>query len=311
MGSRVLSCLILAADAEGHTVVTIEGLAVGEELHPVQRAFHEAGAIQCGFCTPGMVLAAKALLDGNPTPTESEIRHALSGNLCRCTGYVKIVRAVQRAADACLASARDGRAMSRDFQWVGKATLRVDGIAKVTGQALYTDDLRVPGTLVGKILRSPQRTPELCALTPPGRRPCLASRLWSQVRTRPYRYGILAVAADEFPLAVDKVRFLGDEVAAVAAMDEATATRALSAIEVEYEVLPAIFDPHEALTREDVKIHERTREANIERGASLTFGDVEAGFAAADYVREDTFFKAAGQPRSHRDSRGPRSLPGR
>src|SRR5208283_5174314 len=85
-GEPVLSCLILAADAEGHTVVTIEGLAEGEELHPVQRAFHEAGAIQCGFCTPGMVLAAKALLDRNPTPTESEIRHALSGNLCRCTG---------------------------------------------------------------------------------------------------------------------------------------------------------------------------------------------------------------------------------
>jgi len=106
-GEPVLSCLILAADAEGHTVVTIEGLAEGEELHPVQRAFHEAGAIQCGFCTPGMVLAAKALLDRNPTPTESEIRHALSGNLCRCTGYVKIVCAVQRAADAFLASARD------------------------------------------------------------------------------------------------------------------------------------------------------------------------------------------------------------
>ncbi len=104
MESRYLSCLILAADAEGHTVVTIEGLAEGEELHPVQRAFHEAGAIQCGFCTPGMVLAAKALLDGNPTPTEAEIRHALSGNLCRCTGYVKIIRAVQRAADTCLAS---------------------------------------------------------------------------------------------------------------------------------------------------------------------------------------------------------------
>jgi aerobic carbon-monoxide dehydrogenase small subunit len=97
-GLPVLSCLILAADAEGHDVVTIEGLAVGEELHPVQQAFHEEGAIQCGFCTPGMVLASKALLDRNPDPTETEIRHALSGNLCRCTGYTKIVRAVERAA---------------------------------------------------------------------------------------------------------------------------------------------------------------------------------------------------------------------
>ncbi len=97
-GLPVLSCLVLAADAEGHDIVTIEGLAVGEELHPVQQAFHEEGAIQCGFCTPGMVLASKALLDRNPDPTENEIRHALSGNLCRCTGYTKIVRAVERAA---------------------------------------------------------------------------------------------------------------------------------------------------------------------------------------------------------------------
>jgi aerobic carbon-monoxide dehydrogenase small subunit len=99
-GEPALSCLILAADADGHDVVTIEGLAQGQELHPVQRAFHETGAIQCGFCTPGMVLAAKALLDVNPRPTVPEIRHALSGNLCRCTGYVKIVRAVERAAES-------------------------------------------------------------------------------------------------------------------------------------------------------------------------------------------------------------------
>ncbi len=105
-GEPVLSCLMLAADAEGHTVVTIEGLTEGEELHPVQRAFHEEGAIQCGFCTPGMVLAAKALLDTNPAPSEAEIRHALSGNLCRCTGYVKIVRAVERAAESYQVAAR-------------------------------------------------------------------------------------------------------------------------------------------------------------------------------------------------------------
>jgi aerobic carbon-monoxide dehydrogenase small subunit len=98
-GDPVLSCLMLAADADGHSVVTIEGLANGEELHPVQRAFHEVGAIQCGFCTPGMVLASKALLVSNPNPTEKEIRHALSGNLCRCTGYTKIVHAVQRAVE--------------------------------------------------------------------------------------------------------------------------------------------------------------------------------------------------------------------
>lgn len=97
-GEPVLSCLMLASDAEGHEVVTIEGLTNGEQLHPVQKAFHEEGAVQCGFCTPGMVLTATALLNSNPDPTDTEIRHALSGNLCRCTGYTKIVRAVKRAA---------------------------------------------------------------------------------------------------------------------------------------------------------------------------------------------------------------------
>lgn len=108
-GEPVLSCLVLAADAEGHSVVTIEGLSNGEDLHPVQKAFLDEGAVQCGYCTPGMVLAAKALLDANPEPTEPEIRRALSGNLCRCTGYTKIVRAVRRAAEASRPDAGGGK----------------------------------------------------------------------------------------------------------------------------------------------------------------------------------------------------------
>lgn len=97
-GEPVLSCLVPAADAEGHSVLTIEGLSNGEVLHPLQKAFLDEGAVQCGYCTPGMILTAKSLLDNNPEPTEPEIRRALSGNLCRCTGYSKIVGAVQKAA---------------------------------------------------------------------------------------------------------------------------------------------------------------------------------------------------------------------
>ena len=93
-GKAVLSCLILAAAATGKDIVTIEGLASEEKLHPLQKSFVEHGAIQCGYCTPGMILTAKALLDGNPEPTEQEVRKAISGNLCRCTGYTKIVEAV-------------------------------------------------------------------------------------------------------------------------------------------------------------------------------------------------------------------------
>ncbi len=96
-GTPVRSCLILALEAEGKDIVTIEGLAEGEHLHPVQQAFVDYGAIQCGFCTPGMILTAKALLDKNPNPTEEEVREAISGNLCRCN-YQKIVEAVVAVA---------------------------------------------------------------------------------------------------------------------------------------------------------------------------------------------------------------------
>ncbi len=97
-GLPVNSCLVFALEAQGCEVTTIEGLASGPELHPLQRAFIQQGAIQCGYCTPGMILTAKALLDRNPDPTEQEIRQALAGNLCRCTGYQKIVQAVRQAA---------------------------------------------------------------------------------------------------------------------------------------------------------------------------------------------------------------------
>jgi carbon-monoxide dehydrogenase small subunit len=96
-GILVCACLVLAVQADGHEVVTVEGLADGE-LHPVQRAFAEAGAVQCGFCTPGLVVAAADLLGRHPRPTDDEIREALSGNICRCTGYAKILDAVRGAA---------------------------------------------------------------------------------------------------------------------------------------------------------------------------------------------------------------------
>jgi carbon-monoxide dehydrogenase small subunit len=97
-GKAVNSCLILAAEVEGKDITTIEGLAEDGKLHPLQQAFIEEGAVQCGFCTPGMILSAKALLDSNPHPTEKEIRMGIAGNICRCTGYDKIVKAILRVA---------------------------------------------------------------------------------------------------------------------------------------------------------------------------------------------------------------------
>jgi aerobic-type carbon monoxide dehydrogenase small subunit (CoxS/CutS family) len=101
-GKAVNSCLVLAVEAKGKEILTIEGLRQNGELHPLQKAFIDEGAVQCGFCTPGMILSAKALLDKNPDPDEDEIKEALAGNLCRCTGYVKIVKAVKTAASLIL-----------------------------------------------------------------------------------------------------------------------------------------------------------------------------------------------------------------
>ncbi len=107
-GKPVLSCLTLAVSCHGREITTIEGLARGPELHPIQQAFVEKGAIQCGFCTPGMILSAKALLDRVPNPTEDDIKQGIAGNLCRCTGYVKIIEAISHAAQLLAEEERHG-----------------------------------------------------------------------------------------------------------------------------------------------------------------------------------------------------------
>jgi carbon-monoxide dehydrogenase small subunit len=98
-GRTVNSCLVLATEADGKHITTIEGLAEGEKLHPLQQAFVDHGGLQCGFCTPGMIMSAKALLDENPLPTEDEIKKGIAGNLCRCTGYAKIIESIKAAAE--------------------------------------------------------------------------------------------------------------------------------------------------------------------------------------------------------------------
>ena len=114
-GAPVRSCLLLAAEVEGQEIVTIEGLSDGEKLHPIQEAFVKYGGIQCGFCSPGMILSAKALLDKSPSPTEREIRQAISGNLCRCTGYTKIVESVMALSGQRARILAKGRCQSRLF----------------------------------------------------------------------------------------------------------------------------------------------------------------------------------------------------
>ncbi len=183
--------------------------------------------------------------------------------------------------------------MNSTFQYVGKDLPRIDAVAKLTGDAQYTDDLHLPGTLVGKLLRSPHAHARIRGIDV-SKAEALPGVKGVVVGTdAPIRFGILPAAKDETALAIEKVRYVGEPVAGVAAVDERTALQALKLIEVDYELLPAIFDPYEALTREDVKIHEGCKEANVERRGSLEFGQVDAGFADADYIREDSFFKEA------------------
>ncbi|MBP1716318.1 MAG: aldehyde oxidoreductase [Deltaproteobacteria bacterium] len=138
----VLSCQIPVGEVRGREITTIEGLGSPDRLHPIQEAFIQAGAIQCGFCTPGMILATKALLDKNPRPSEEEIKKGLARNLCRCTGYVKIIEAVQLASR--LLSGKPSGEPSLQTGAVGQSIPLLDAPKKATGLARYGDDLFWP-----------------------------------------------------------------------------------------------------------------------------------------------------------------------
>jgi 4-hydroxybenzoyl-CoA reductase subunit alpha len=284
------SCLILASSCEGAEITTIEGIARDGVLHPLQRAFLNHGAIQCGFCTPGMVMSALVLIKQNPDPTEEEIKEALSGNLCRCTGYTRIIEAVKnwnRYADT-----KEPPPHPEDldqFETVGKSLPRVDAAAKVTGQAKFTADYYFKNMLYGKILHSPiphgriKRIDTSEAEKLPGVKLVLTGKDIPDIT-----YGVSPARYDEYILAKDRVRHVGDEVAAVIAVDEETAEKALKLIGVEYEELPAVFNPKDAIKEGAPQLHERYKN-NINTVVDHHFGDIEKGFAEADYVREEEF----------------------
>jgi len=239
-GKAVNSCLVLALDAAGGKVETIEGLALGNELHPIQRAFIEKGAIQCGYCTPGMIMRTKSILDKNPNPTKDEIQSELSGNLCRCTGYTKIIEAVETARDYI-----NGKEVAElefmpqksaiNLSVVGKRLPKIDAPDKATGRAVYTDDISLPNMIYGKLLLSTVPHARILSVDTsrakslPGVKVVLTGEDVPDIRwgTSPARY-------DESILAKGKVRFVGDVVAAVAAIDEETCYKALDLIKVEY-----------------------------------------------------------------------------
>jgi len=181
--------------------------------------------------------------------------------------------------------------VAHPFSVIGHALPRVDGLAKCAGQTKYVDDLVLPRMLYGRLLRSVHAHARIVRIDPSRARALPGVHAVITGRDLPVKFGILPVSQDEHALALDKVRFVGDPVAAVAAVDEETAERALELIEVEYEPLPAIMTIEEALARDDVRIHDYgDGPANVHKMVALEFGDVEAGFREAEYLREDVFY---------------------
>jgi len=247
------SCAVLAKNCDGKKIITIEGLAEKDNLHPVQQAFVDAGAIQCGFCTPGMIISAVGLLNKNPDPSEEEIKKALDGNLCRCTGYIKIVEAIKLAAkrmrgEEALASVEPGSERK-----IGSKMPIMDAVPKAKGEAVYVGDIELPHMLVGKLLLSPVAHARIKSIDTseaeklPGVKAIVHHFNTPQVPYNSYlTFAGQDILKNEYIFS-DTVRFVGDRVAAVAAVDEETANKALKLIKVEYEELPAVFTAEDAL----------------------------------------------------------------
>jgi 4-hydroxybenzoyl-CoA reductase alpha subunit len=297
-GEPVASCLMLAAAANGKRITTVEGLAHDGDMHPLQKSFVKHGALQCGYCTSGALMSAKALIDRNPDPSREDIKTSLSGNLCRCGAYGRMVSAVEgwKECDGVALDPRPHahgeRDQQRDYAVVGHGVTRYDGPDKVTGRAKYTADLRLPGMLHGKMFGSPIAHGRITRLDVSKARalPGVVDVLTAADVSDGW-YGVSPAREDEQILARDRVRYVGDEIAAVAAVDEETAAHAIKLIEVEFEELPAVFDPQAAMAPGAPVIHpEKPRYAgNINTGVDWHFGDVEKGFAEADHVREQRF----------------------
>ena len=289
-GKAARACRMSASGATSKDVLTIEGLGDPASPHALQQAFAVADAVQCGFCTPGMIMTAAALLERNPRPTRSEIIRGLGSNLCRCTGYHSIVDAIEWVANGQQGSPRHWPAgprsggASRPVAEAGH--VRPDALAKATGRALYAADLAVAGMLHARALRSPHAHAEIVRIdTERARRlPGVEAVLTARDVPGENTYG--RKVKDQPVLADARVRQVGDPVALVVATSPEVAGAALAMVEVEYRSLPAVFAPEDALADGAPQVDPA---GNLLAENWLRSGDVAEGFAHADVVVEGTY----------------------
>ncbi len=288
-GQPIRSCLTPVGKIAGRRVLTIEGLGDPDGLHPLQSAFVEAGAVQCGYCTPGMILAAKALLDREPDPTRAQIVEALDGNLCRCTGYTRITAAVELAAARLRGEGNlDSPSNLVSEPTVGGHALRTDSIEKVTGRAKYVEDIRMPDLLYAQVLRSPHHHARLLSLeTEPAERLPGVVRIVTAADI-PGLNGFPEYSRNEPVLTPvgDTVKMVGAPVAMVVAASPEQAQAGVETIVAEYEVLPHAFRVEETLREGAVSIYDG---GNVLTTHRVVHGDLEAAFAGSDVVLETRY----------------------
>ncbi|HMN11797.1 MAG TPA: 2Fe-2S iron-sulfur cluster-binding protein, partial [Bellilinea sp.] len=292
-GKAVRSCLVkMGKLGEAAKVETIEGLAQGDVLHPLQYTFIEEGAVQCGYCTSGSIMSAKALLDENPNRSETEIKDWLTKqkNLCRCTGYVNMVHAIQKAGEM-MARGQATPAFEPEGLEIRSTQMRKDLIEIVRGEKVYAGDIEMPGLLHGKILWSEHPHAEILsvdtseALKMPG----VVTTVTAWDIPGINRAGVIAVNRDQPAIAgrEQKARYIGDSIASVFAETEEQAAAALEKIKVEYKVLQPVFSPEEAAMPDAPKVHAK---GNLLHHSRIERGNVEDAFAKCAVISEHEYY---------------------
>jgi CO/xanthine dehydrogenase Mo-binding subunit/aerobic-type carbon monoxide dehydrogenase small subunit (CoxS/CutS family) len=290
-GKLVKSCLTPVAKVQGCTIETVDGLAGQDgELTVLQRAFHRTGASQCGFCIPGMVMAATATLRRNPHAALDEIKEGLGGNICRCTGYQKIFEAVELARDvmngALPESALEEQPAGSSF--IGVSYRRLDAPSKVSGLLQYAADMAVTNMLHMQVLRSPIPSGRIELLDVSGARAMPGVEAVITCDDVPGKDGFGVFYHDQPVMARGVVRYTGEAICAVIAQTPTLARAALKKIRLELAPLAGVFDAEEAIKPDAPQLHE-AYPGNLCKHTKIRKGDVEAGFSQSDMVFEEVY----------------------